>query len=195
VTANLVVVCAGAWTPKLVPELAPHLRAVGQPVFHLRPSDPSPFAAPHLPVFGADITRTGYYGFPLTDGIVKIANHGVGIQSPRERVVTADQEAALRTMLADALPTLADAPIVLRRLCVYGDSRDEHFWIAPHPERPGLAVAAGGSGHAFKFAPVLGELIAALALGEPHPLAYKFRWRADAIDAPGAEAARFRGQP
>jgi glycine/D-amino acid oxidase-like deaminating enzyme len=192
--ADLVVVCAGSWTSKLVPELAPLLRPVGQPVFHLRPHDPALFAAPHLPVFGADIARTGYYGFPLTDGFVKIANHGVGIASPRERVVTGEQEAALRRMLADALPTLADAPIVFRRLCVYGDSPDEHFWIARHPERADLAVAAGGSGHGFKFAPVLGELIAALALGEPHPLAHKFRWRAEAVDARGNEAARFRGE-
>ena len=193
VTADLVVVCAGSWTPKLVPELAPHLRAVGQPVFHLRPSDPARFAAPALPVFGADIARTGYYGFPLTDGIVKIANHGVGITSPRERVVTGEQEATLRAFLGEAMPALADAPIVFRRLCVYGDSRDEHFWIARHPQQAGLAVAAGGSGHAFKFAPVLGELIATIALGEPHPLAHKFRWRTDADGVQGAEAARFRG--
>lgn len=193
VAAELVVVCAGSWTGALVPELASLLRPVGQPVFHLKPHDPALFAAPHLPVFGADIARTGYYGFPLTDGFVKIANHGVGIGSPRERVVTAEQEAALRRMLAEAFPALVDAPIVFRRLCVYGDSPDEHFWIARHPERPGLAVAAGGSGHGFKFAPVLGELIATLALGEPHALARKFRWRADVAGAAGNEAARFRG--
>ncbi|HWU89142.1 MAG TPA: FAD-dependent oxidoreductase, partial [Kofleriaceae bacterium] len=56
------------------------LRAVGQLVFHLRPADPSPFEAARFPVFGADISRTGYYGFPATrDGIVKIANHGAGL--------------------------------------------------------------------------------------------------------------------
>jgi len=195
VPADLVVVCAGSWVPLLVPELAPCLRAIGQPVFHLRPHDPSLFAAERFPVFGADISRTGYYGFPLNDGVVKIANHGTGVPLPAgaaasERVVTAEHETQLRDMLARSFPALADAPIVYRRLCVYCDTIDEHFWIARSPDRPHVAVATGGSGHAFKFAPVLGELIATLSLGEPHPLAHKFRWRPELRDVRGGEAAR-----
>jgi glycine/D-amino acid oxidase-like deaminating enzyme len=192
--AALVVVCAGSWVPLLVPELAPALRAVGQPVFHLRPADPSRFEATRFPVFGADISRTGYYGFPVNrDGIVKIANHGTGTPlaaGAEEREVSAAQEAALREMLRDSFPALADAPITGRRLCVYCDTADENFWIARHPDRERLIVATGGSGHAFKFAPVLGELIASIALGEAHPLAPKFRWRAEDIVPRGAEAAR-----
>ena len=195
VRADLVILCAGSWVPRILPELAPVLRAVGQPVFHLRPSDPALFEAARFPVFGADIARTGYYGFPVTDGVVKIANHGTGLRladADAARVVTAEQEAALRAMLASSFPALAGAPIVFRRLCVYCDTLDEHLWIARHPTRPNLAVATGGSGHAFKFAPVLGELIATLALGEPHPLAHKFRWRPESTAARGAEAARHR---
>ena len=196
VPADLVIVCAGSWVPLLVPELAPVLCAVGQPVFHLRPADPRPFEARHFPVFGADISRTGYYGFPVNaDGVVKIANHGTGTPLPageEKREVSAAQEAALRAMIADAFPALAGAPIVHRRLCVYCDTADEHFWIARDPARPSVAVATGGSGHAFKFAPVLGDLIASIALGEPHPLAAKFRWRPE-IARGGAEAARARG--
>ncbi len=193
VRADLVVACAGSWVPLLVPELAACLRAVGQPVFHLRPADPSRFEAVRFPVFGADISRTGYYGFPLNEGVVKIANHGVGVTlapGADKRVVSAEHESALRAMLAASFPELVDAPIVFRRLCVYCDTLDEHFWIARHPTRPNLAVATGGSGHAFKFAPVLGDLIATLALGEPHPLAHKFRWRPELTRAAGAEAAR-----
>ena len=197
VRADLVLVCAGSWVPLLVPELAPVLRAVGQPVFHLRPADPTPFDAHHFPVFGADISRTGYYGFPVNrDGIVKVANHGTGTPLPageERREVSPAQEAALRAMLVDSFPALADAPIVHRRLCVYCDTFDEHFWIARHPTRPNLAVATGGSGHAFKFAPVLGELIATIALGEPHPLAHKFRWRSELASPQGVEAARHHG--
>ncbi|HTR55270.1 MAG TPA: FAD-dependent oxidoreductase [Kofleriaceae bacterium] len=198
VRADLVVVCAGSWVPLLVPELASCLRAVGQPVFHLAPRDPSLFEAARFPVFGADISRTGYYGFPLNDGVVKIANHGAGVTLPASadaaaRVVTAAHESALRAMLAGSFPALADAPIVFRRLCVYCDTFDEHFWIARDPARPNVAVATGGSGHAFKFAPVLGDLIATLALGEPHPLAAKFRWRPELVSGRGAEAARHHG--
>jgi glycine/D-amino acid oxidase-like deaminating enzyme len=198
VRADRTIVCAGSWVPLLVPELAPVLRAVGQPVFHLRPRDPSLFEAAKFPVFGADISRTGFYGFPVNrDGIVKIANHGTGTSlaaGDERREVSAAQEAALRAMVIDTFPPLADAPIVFRRLCVYCDTADEHFWIARHPARPQLTIATGGSGHAFKFAPVLGEMISNIALGEPHPLAHKFRWRPELVSA-GAEAARHHVPP
>jgi glycine/D-amino acid oxidase-like deaminating enzyme len=198
VRAGATVVCAGSWVPLLVPELAPHLRAVGQPVFHLRPVDAAPFAAHHFPVFGADISRTGYYGFPATAaGIVKIANHGTGTPLPageEHRAISPAQEAALRTMLADTFPALAAAPIVDRRLCVYCDTADGAFWIARHPARPNVTIATGGSGHAFKFAPILGDLIADIHLGEPHPLAEKFGWRTEPRPH-GGEAARHSGPP
>ncbi len=190
--ADAVVVCTGAWAPQLLPELAGPLRANGQPVFHLRPADPAPFTADHFPVFGADISRTGYYGLPVNrDGLIKIANHGTGIElapgAPRE--TTAAQETHLRAFLHSTFPALADAPIVARRLCVYGDTHDGHFWIARHPALSNLTVATGGSGHAFKFAPVLGEIIADAVLGRPHPLAAKFRWRPDVAPRRG-DAAR-----
>jgi glycine/D-amino acid oxidase-like deaminating enzyme len=181
VDADLIVLAAGSWVPQLLPELAPYLRAVGQPVYHLAPHDPALFEAARFPVFGADISRTGYYGFPLHRGVVKIANHGIGTS-------TVDDE-PLRDMLRTTFPALVDAPIVGRRLCTYCDTVDGNFWIARHPQNPKLVVATGGSGHAFKFAPVLGDIIATIALGEPHPLAHKFRWRTDA--PPAVEAARY----
>jgi glycine/D-amino acid oxidase-like deaminating enzyme len=191
--ADAVAMCAGAWVPQLVPELTGSLRTVGQPVFHLRPVERAPFDAARFPVFGADIVRTGYYGFPINqDGIVKIANHGTGIELAPDasREVTAAQEAALRELLRDSFPALADAPIVARRLCVYCDTRDADFWIARHPERPNLTIATGGSGHAFKFAPVLGELIADAVLGRPNRFAHKFRWRTDLAGSFRGDAAR-----
>lgn len=191
--AEVVVVCAGSWAPRLVPELADSLRAIGQPVFHLRPEAPALFEAARFPVFGADISRTGFYGFPVTrDGVVKIANHGTGvaIASDDERQVSPAHEAQLRAFLIASFPELAQAPIASRRLCVYCDTLDGHFWIARHPERPNLVVATGGSGHAFKFAPVLGPMIADIALGVPHPLAHKFRWRPELATASRGDAAR-----
>jgi hypothetical protein len=110
-------------------------------------------------------------------------------RSPTDaREVTADHESALRAFLADAFPLLAEAPIAHRRLCVYCDTLDGHFWIARHPSRPRLVVATGGSGHGFKFAPVLGALIADIALGESHPLAPKFRWRPEITARPNEAA-------
>ena len=189
-----VVIAAGAWTPALVPHLGAHLRSVGQPVFHLRPADAAAFSVERFPVFGADIARTGYYGFPVTaSGVVKIANHGVGRAMDPDsstRAVSAVEVAALRDFLRDALPGLADAPLDANRICVYCDTRDEHFWIARDPEREGLVVATGGSGHAFKFAPLLGEWIADALEGNSSPALDRFRWRTDLASARGQEAAR-----
>jgi len=196
--ADWVLCAAGSWTPDLVPWLSPELRAVGQPVFHLAPEDPSPYRAERFPVFGADIAHTGYYGFCANaEGVVKIANHGVGRRmhpDSTERTVTADEEAAFHEFLRGTFPGLASAPIVSTRVCVYCDTWDEHFWIARDPDREGLAVATGGSGHGFKFAPVLGDLIADALEGADDPVLARFRWRPGMRPSRGEEAARFHAR-
>ncbi len=179
--ADAVVVAAGAWTPGLLPWLADRLHATGHPVLHFRPADPAPWRAPHFLPWAADIARTGFYGFPANaDGLVKIANHGVGVRvspdGPRD--LPPGTHDHFRAFLVDALPGLADAPVVGERLCLYCDTFDGDFWIAADPERPGLVVATGGSGHGFKFAPVLGDLTADAVEGTPGPWAWRFRWRA-----------------
>jgi glycine/D-amino acid oxidase-like deaminating enzyme len=182
IEADIILLALGAWTPHALPWLAPELRSVGQPVFHLAPRDPALFRPERFPVFCADIQATGFYGFPAhpVSGVVKIARHGAGRtmhpESP-ERVVTAEETAAMREFLADAFPALRDAPIAATRVCLYCDSRDGHFWIAHDPDRPGLVVAAGDSGHAFKFAPVLGSIVADVVEGRSDPLQARFRWR------------------
>ena len=195
VRGDLVVMAVGAWTPHVLPFTQKFLRATGQPVFHLRPRQPDPFTPERFPVFGADISTTGYYGFPLSrEGVVKIANHGPGREmSPEspERAVTPQEENDLRKFLSWTFPTLTDAPIVYNRICLYCDTRDGHFWIAPDPERPGLVVATGDSGHGFKFAPVLGEIVADAVEGRSNPLLEKFRWRPDVLPGEAKEAARF----
>jgi glycine/D-amino acid oxidase-like deaminating enzyme len=196
IPADFVVMAVGAWTPYLLLFTKKFFRATGQPVFHLKPSEPELFAPERFPVFGADITTTGYYGFPINhDGVVKIANHGPGREmspdSP-ERVVTSDDEKNLRAFLAATFPALADAPIVYTRVCMYCDTHDGHFWIARDPEREGLVVAAGDSGHGFKFAPVLGEIIADALEGKDNPLLDKFRWRPETRLGSATDVARFQ---
>lgn len=177
--ADVVVVAAGTWTHHLLPELADRLVSVGQPVFHLRPDRAEDWAPPSFLPFACDIARTGWYGFCLNAGVVKIANHGPGVpldpDGPRE--VPASAELALRAFLRDHLPGLADAPIVARRLCPYSDSFDGDFVIDRHPDREGLVVAAGGSGHAFKFAPVLGRCVADRVEGRADDRWARFGWR------------------
>jgi glycine/D-amino acid oxidase-like deaminating enzyme len=190
IEADVVVVAAGAWTPRVCPWLAPHFSATAQPVFHLTAG--AAFDSPKFVVFCADISRTGWYGFPRTSGIVKVANHGVGRPFDPEssaRETEARERAALSEFTQAMIPALAEAPVASSRVCVYGDSADGHFWIAPDPEREGLVVAAGGSGHGFKFAPVLGDLIADAVEGHVVP---RFRWRPEVVGAAGEERARAR---
>ena len=80
------------------------------------------------------------------------------------------------------------------RGCAYCDTHDGHFWIARDPEREGLVVAAGDSGHGFKFAPVLGEVIADAVEGKDNPLLDKFRWRPEVGAGTGTDVARSKGE-
>lgn len=194
-TAGTVVLAVGSWTQTLLPELKPVLKSTGMPVAWLKPDDPALFTAPRFVNFTADITRTGYYGFPLHPEarIVKIGYHGPGPDRDPEsdpRVVTEEEIARLRRFLAETFPALADAPVVYTRRCFYSDTIDEHFLIDRHPQRPGLVVAAGDSGHGFKFGPLFGGLIANAVEGADDPRLAKFRWRTPADMAPGQEASR-----
>jgi glycine/D-amino acid oxidase-like deaminating enzyme len=197
IAAAAIVMAVGAWTPYALPFTRNFFRASGQPVFHLKPAKPVLFTPERFPIFGADISTTGYYGFPLNrDGVVKIANHGFGREmspdSPK-RAPTKDEENKMRQFLSGSFPALADAPIVFTRICLYCDTHDGNFWIAPDPERPELVIAAGDCGHGFKFAPVLGEIIADAVEGKSNPLLEKFRWRPEVKAGETKEAARFQG--
>jgi glycine/D-amino acid oxidase-like deaminating enzyme len=188
---DALVLATGAWTPLLLPQTAGFFRASGMPVFHLRPDNPKMFSAERFPVFGADISTTGFYGFPIhpRSGVVKIANHGAGraLHPSGSRAVTEAETLELRAFLQQSFPALANAPIVASHLCFYCDTWDGHFWIAPDPAKPNCIVATGDSGHAFKFAPVLGELIADAVEGKVVP---RFRWRPEVRPGMSDEAAR-----
>lgn len=189
--ADVVVSALGAWTLEFLPWLEGLVHATAQPVFHFAPPDPEAWRAPAFPVWAADIASDGWYGFPATaEGIVKVANHGPGqkVRASDPRRLPPEAEARFRSFLNDTFPALADAPLAGTRVCLYGDSFDGHFLIDHDPAHPGLVVAAGDSGHAFKFTPLLGDLIADAVEGRPNPWLPRFRWRTPA--SAGSESAR-----
>lgn len=194
--AGHVVICAGNFTPYILPELSPYMQITGHPVFHLKPERAALFSSPHFPVFGADISNTGWYGFPLhpREQVVKIARHSQGIpihpEKDARRIRQAEEE-SLKKFLRVSFPSLADAPIVYRRLCCYTDTLDGHFWIDRHPELEGLTVGSGGSGHGFKMGPIIGDMIAAVAEGGMHQWSDRYRWRALSPETVGEEEARY----
>jgi glycine/D-amino acid oxidase-like deaminating enzyme len=191
IRGDMVLLAAGAWTPLLLPEFPEVMWTTGQPVVHFDAGTDARWRAPLFPVWAADIARTGWYGFPaLADGTLKIGHHGTGrrVHPDGDRHVLPSEIERFREFLRRDLPDLADAPVRATRLCLYCDTFDGDFWIDHDPARPGLVVAAGDSGHGFKFAPVLGGVIADVVERKPNVWAGRFRWRVRDRDA--TEAAR-----
>jgi sarcosine oxidase len=110
------------------------------------------------------------YGFPLTGADsegVKVGLHGSeDFCSPDtvDRTIGPGEERVIRERLANALPLLAGR-LLHAETCLYTMTPDENFVIDAHPEFPQVTLAAGFSGHGFKFASVLGEALADLATG------------------------------
>jgi glycine/D-amino acid oxidase-like deaminating enzyme len=176
------VVAAGANTPFLLPELQPYMKTTGHPVFWLRPVEKHNYASERLPVFTADISNSGWYGFPISsdDGVVKIAKHTNGVivrpDQDDRRVTDADVE-DMRNFVRSSMRSLSHAPLVFTRRCLYTDTLDGHFWIDHHPELKGLSVSSGGSGHGMKMAPILGEITADVIEGKSNEFSERFKWR------------------
>ena len=179
--ADFVVVSAGAWTSFLLPWLSNFLWATGQPVIYFRPPDPRPFEGCRFPVWCGDIARTGWYGFPVNrEGLLKLGHHGAGRRvAPGEPLEVTDGERRRALEFArSTFPDLESASVVRTRLCLYCDTWDGDFLIDHVAERPGLVVATGGSGHGFKYAPLLGGIVADVLERRPNRDAQRFAWRA-----------------
>ena len=195
VKADCVVVAAGVWSPRLIPELEDMMTPVAQTLIYLRPTLPDRFRPPHFPPWGADIPRTGWYGFPVNaEGVVKLAIHGPGRMVDADAPRDADPAIVEsgRRFLAHSLPELAQAPLAGGRACFYNDTWDGDFYIGRHPEIEGLVVSTGGSGHAFKFTPALGGITADVVEGKPNRYAERFAWRPRGEDT--KESIRYHGE-
>ena len=118
-----------------------------------------------LPVFSH--MESGFYAIPtIKDGRIKVANHHPGVLGHPDgdtRQVSAKFEQEARQFLARYIPELADADVARRYVCFYSGTADRDFILDRTPD--GLVIGAGFSGHGFKFAPLIGRVLANLALG------------------------------
>jgi sarcosine oxidase len=167
--ASTLVLCAGAWLARLVPELDLPLVPTRQVLFWFVPAaNPERFAPERFPIFiWEDEPGRFLYGFPDHGDGVKVARHMEGEATDPDRVrreVSAGEAEALRAALARCIP---DAAGRLREsaVCLYTNTPDQHFIVDLHPAHPQVVIASPCSGHGFKFASALGEVLADLATG------------------------------
>ena len=168
--AERLVLAPGAWAPDILRnigvdfEIRRHVMCWFSPLNGVGPFRPEKFPIYIWDVDGHDV----FYGFPTEDGEsgeVKVAMHSGGAITTAltvDRGIREEDVEEVRTQLARFLPQL-NGPLMRASTCLYTLTPDEHFVVATHPEYSQVTVAAGFSGHGFKFTSVLGEILADLA--------------------------------
>ncbi len=178
--AERAVIAPGAWAPRLLADLALPLTVERQALYWFEPvGGRAPFSAGRFPIYiWEDAGGDALYGFPAQDGPpggVKVAFFYRGHPTDPDRVdrmVHPEEIAEMRAALAQRIPSLNGA-LVATATCLYTLTPDHHFIIAPHPHMPQVIVASPCSGHGYKFASVIGEILADLAMtgNTCHPIA------------------------
>jgi sarcosine oxidase len=169
IEAHSAIVAAGPWLKELLPHLPAPLRATREVMAWFKPLDPTAFAPGRFPVFILESRHGTHYGFPLSPaGTIKIAKHyhhdETTYPDDPPRPVSEFDEALIRPALESHIPA-ANGPLAAAKTCLYTMTPDHDFLIDRLPGAPNIIVASPCSGHGFKFAPVIGEILADLATG------------------------------
>ncbi|SMQ87065.1 sarcosine oxidase [Bacillus sp. OV166] len=177
--AGKIVISAGAWAPQLLKDLGVSLQVERHIQMFFEPTGGiEPFRIGKQPIYiwEAD-DNVQLYGFPST-GIgaegAKIAFFRKGVACTPETIdrnVYDYEVEMMRDYIAKGIPQL-NGRFLQGKTCMYTNTPDEHFVISPYPDHPQVAVAAGFSGHGFKFASVVGEILADLVIDgkTKHPI-------------------------
>lgn len=172
-TAEHIVFCGGAWSGQMLGDIGVQLKVTRQVLGWVWPRAPEKFALGTSPVWAIDNDDGSiHYGFPMLPGGAfgrpgfKIAHHFHGTPTSPDainRTPQQDDEEDFRRTLKRYIPD-ADGPLLSMAICMYTNSPDSHFIIDRHPKHERAIIACGFSGHGFKFASVVGEVLADLAL-------------------------------
>ena len=160
-----VVVTAGAWAGTLLAELNLPLTVTKQQVCYYQPTNTTHFQSDKFPVF-TEATEAGefLYGIPAFGASVKMARHGRGQIVSADtctRTPDADYIAHIDAYVQERIPELGKTTHA--EVCLYTETPDEDFIIDIHPHCPNLLIAAGFSGHGFKFCSLVGRILSELA--------------------------------
>jgi sarcosine oxidase len=166
--AERLVITAGPWAARLVPALAGTAVPERQVLLWAQPLRPEYFRPVAFPVFNMESPEGRFYGFP----IYGVPGFKIGKYHHRrehtdadtvDREIHPEDEAVLRAGIRRYFPD-ADGPTMAMKTCLFTNSPDEHFILDRHPDHSNVCLAAGFSGHGFKFCSVVGEIMADLAL-------------------------------
>jgi len=177
-TAGRLVLCPGAWAAGLLRLPDAPLTVLRKSLFWFEPAERAIHEPAALPCFACDTPAGFFYGFPALDERgVKLAEHSGGgpVADPLavDRGIDPGERRAIETFRDAHLPRLGGR-LAAHATCLYTMTPDHHFLLGLHPHHPQVAIAAGFSGHGFKFASVVGEILADLATTgrTPHPIAF-----------------------
>jgi len=167
--ADRLVIAAGPWAPQVLADLNLPLVIERQVIAWFRPAaQAEAFEPARCPVYIWQTNSRFYYGFPqLGGGGVKIAEHASGNPTTADtirREITPDEIEKLRRGFVAPYMPAANGEVMATGTCMYAMTPDGHFVLDHHPRYPNVVIACGFSGHGFKFAPVVGEILAELAL-------------------------------
>ena len=167
-TAGHLIITAGPWAGQMLQQRGVPLEVERNVMYWFQPADAAPFAPDRLPVYIYEYRRGAFiYGFPQVgrDG-AKVAHHHSGELCAPETIrrdVSPEEVTRMRDILTHTLPGL-NGELLHTATCMYTNTPDGHFIIDRHPSHANVTIACGFSGHGFKFASVVGEILAELAL-------------------------------
>lgn len=165
--ADDVVFTTGAWTGDVIPDIAPELTPVRRIMAWLQPEQPEWFEPEAFPVFVVSGEHGDGYGFPIHDVGFKFGRepklpNAVDPDAMPQEPTAAEEE--LHRAFAKAYFPAGSGPTLRLRTCIYTATSDGHFVLGSHPEYDGVHVAAGFTGHGFKFTAVVGDILADLVV-------------------------------
>lgn len=175
--ADAVILTVGPWAPNALRELDLPLSGRRIPVIHFEPKRSDLYDAKDMSVYFWATPQGVFAGFPNIAGEgMKIMRHDVGDACTPETVrreVTPSDIGELESFTDTYMP-YANGGVIKSLVCLYTMTPDNHFVIDRHPGFQNLVYATGFSGHGFKFAPVVGEILADLVLNNEtaHPIGF-----------------------
>ncbi len=165
--AERLVITTGPWASELLAELGIPLKVQRVVNVHFEPDSPERFLPESFPVYLLEVPEGEYYGFPLLPGEgLKIGRHEIGeICTPQtiNRTVDPSEIESLQVVMNRYMRGGASS-VKWTLTCMYTNTPDRHFVLDRHPTQPNVVYGCGFSGHGFKFAAAIGEVLADLAL-------------------------------